>query len=152
MEIVVREFAEADRASLRALFVASRDAAFAWVPSGTHRAEDFDVTTKGERILVAVHQGDIVGFASIWEPDNFLHNLFVHPLFLRRGVGKILLKRCDKYFSDAPILKCIKANESAIQFYLSQGWSVRHEADGPDGGYLLMARESIPAMPRTPSA
>ena len=148
MEIVVREFAEADRGSLRALFLASRNAAFTWAPAGTHKDEDFDATTKGERILVAVHEGNVVGFVSIWEPDNFLHNLFVHPSFLRRRVGKTLLMSCDKYFSGTPTLKCLKANESASQFYLSQGWSVRHEADGPDGRYLLMAREPTQAMPR----
>jgi len=147
VEIEIREFAEADRGSLRALFLASRNAAFAWVPAGTHKDEDFDVATKGERILVAAHQRDIIGFASIWEPDNFLHHLFVHPLFLRCGVGKTLLLSCNKYFCGTPTLKCLKANESARQFYLSQGWSVRHEADGPDGRYLLMARESTRATP-----
>jgi GNAT superfamily N-acetyltransferase len=146
VEIVIREFAEADRRSLRTLFVASRNAAFAWVPAGTHKDEDFDVATKGELILVAVHHRDIVGFVSIWGPDNFLHLLFVHPLFWRRGVGKTLLMSCDKYCSGTPTLKCLKANDSARQFYLSQGWSVRHEADGPDGRYLLMARESRQAM------
>jgi hypothetical protein len=76
----IRIFAERDRAALRKVFVAARDAAFVWAPPGSHRPKDFDATIAGEIVLVAVADDAPIGFASIWQPDNFLHNLFVHPI------------------------------------------------------------------------
>jgi GNAT superfamily N-acetyltransferase len=140
MQVIVRDFAEADREALRKLFVASRDAAFVWVGAGAHRLEDFDAGTAGERILVAEHSCHPIGFASVWQEDSFLHNLFVHPRYQGLGAGTMLLAACDKYFSSIPTLKCLKANERARRFYQSRGWRVRSEADGPQGPYVLMER------------
>lgn len=140
MRVIVREFIEADREPLRKLFVESRDAAFSWVAAGTHKLEDFDASTAGERILVAEYASHPVGFASVWQADSFLHNLFVHPQYQGLGVGRMLLLGCDKYFSSVPTLKCLKANDRAMRFYESEGWRVRSEADGPEGPYVLMER------------
>lgn len=145
MDILVREFAEADREALRALYFASRQAAFPTGPPWAHRLGDFDMVTSGERILVATGTGGApVGFASIFEPDSFLHNLFVHPAFQRCGVGKALLASCDKYFIAAGTLKCLKANESAQRFYLSQGWAIQAEVEEETGNYFLMG--PLPAV------
>ena len=142
MNLLLREFVETDRETLRELFVSARDAAFSWSSSGAHKLEDFDMVTEGEKIIVAAVSNDPIGFASIWEPDSFLHNLFVHPNFQGQGVGKVLLAYCEKYFSGIPTLKCVKANENARRFYQAQGWTVRSEAIGPDGPYVLMERAS----------
>ncbi len=136
--VTVRDFVESDRESLRELFVASRNATFSWASPGAHKLEDFDSNTPGERILVALVSANIAGFASIYEPESFLHNLFVSPQFLGLGVGGALLTHCEKYFSGVPTLKCVKLNERARRFYQSKGWTVRSEEDGPDGPYLLM--------------
>lgn len=138
MNIHVREFEESDREALRGLYVASRNATFTWNAINSHQASDFDAHTEGERILVAVVDGNILGFASIWEPDSFVHNLFVHPSATRRGVGKALLTSCAKYFSKPPTLKCVKANVNAVRFYKALGWRVVQEEIGPEGPYLLM--------------
>lgn len=137
MEVFVREFVEADREVLRELFVASRDTSFSWMPPGAHKLEDFDVCTEGERILVAIAADNPIGFASVWDANSFLHNLFVHPRFQGLGVGKALLVSCEKYFFSVPTLKCVKANERAAEFYQSQGWAVHSEAEG---AYLLIER------------
>jgi GNAT superfamily N-acetyltransferase len=142
MNLLLREFVETDRERLRELFVSARDAAFSWSSSGAHKLEDFDTVTEGEKIVVALVSNDPIGFASIWEPDSFLHNLFVHPHFQRQGVGKALLAHCEKYFAGIPTLKCVKANEHARRFYQAQGWTVHSEATGPDGPYVLMERAS----------
>ncbi|KAB2968974.1 MAG: GNAT family N-acetyltransferase [Zoogloea sp.] len=138
--MTIREFEEADRAALRLLYLASRNAAFTWSAIESFQAGDFDIHTDGERILVAEGNGAILGFASIWEPDSFLHNLFVHPSFTRKGVGRALLAGCAKHFSGPPTLKCMKANTQALQFYASQGWSTLREETGPDGPYFLMTK------------
>lgn len=141
---VIREHKAADSQALRQLFVESRDAAFPWVPAGLHQEVDFDVTTAGERVLVAFARNAEanalpLGFASIWEPDGFLHNLFVHPSAQRRGVGSALLAACVPYFGrHTPTLKCLRDNESATRFYLNRGWQLQSEEEGPDGPFLLM--------------
>lgn len=141
MNILIREFEEADREALSRLFVASRNATFVWTPAGAHSLEDFDRMTRGERILVATLEGIPVGFAAIWEPDSFLHRPFVAPEFQGCGVGAALLAACARYFSQAPTLKCIKANESAQRFYLSQGWRIIGEGPGLEGPHVVMTRE-----------
>lgn len=140
MRILVREFEEADRQALRDLYVASRNATFTWAPAGSHQASDFDLHTEGERILVAVRGSKVLGFASIWEPDSFVHNLFVHPMALRKGVGQALLTSCARYFTKTPTLKCLQANVNAMQFYKAQGWFAIREDVGPEGPYVLMAK------------
>ncbi|MDX9845218.1 MAG: GNAT family N-acetyltransferase [Aquabacterium sp.] len=142
MVIHVRHFEESDREPLRLLYVASRDATFTWEPSGSHQAADFDKHTEGEIILVAVVEAEIRGFASIWEPDSFLHNLFVHPLHKRQGIGQALLKGCNPYFANTPTLKCLQANINAAQFYYSQGWITLRDETGPEGPYHLMAKRA----------
>ena len=140
MDILVREFEEADRVALSLLYVASRNATFTWNTVELHQVSDFDAHTEGEKILVAVAHAGILGFASIWEQDSFLHNLFVLPSATRLGVGQALLASCSKYFSNTPTLKCLKANVNATQFYASQGWESIREENGPDGPYLLMTK------------
>lgn len=139
MSIFIREFKETDREVLRHLYVACRNATFLWNPVELHQAVDFDLHTSGEKILVAVEGTEILGFASIWEADSFLHNLFVLPTAQRQGIGRTLLESCGRYFSDRPTLKCLKANVNATQFYKSQGWQILREESGPDGPYFLMS-------------
>lgn len=140
----IRAFVEADRPALRRLFVEARNQAFTWAPAGAHRLQDFDIATEGERILVAsaTADGEVLGFAAVWEPDSFLHSLFVHPDCQGRGIGKALLAACQPYFSATPTLKCLEANQAAQAFYFSQGWQLRQRGDSADGAYLLLAREA----------
>lgn len=140
MRITIREFEEADRDLLRSLYLASRNATFTWRPPHLHQPADFDAHTEGERVLVAIADGEVLGFASIWEPDSFVHNLFVHPSAKRRGLGQALLDGCAKYFDKRPTLKCLTANINAVQFYKAQGWKILREETGPDGPYFLMEK------------
>jgi ribosomal protein S18 acetylase RimI-like enzyme len=140
MRIQVRAFEEHDRDALRRLYAASRSATFTWVPAFEHRLLDFDRDTHEEKILVASGEPGVLGFASIWEADSFLHNLFVHPHFVRRGVGRALLSQCAAHFSGAPTLKCLVANQNALGFYKHLGWQPLAEGVGPGGPYLLLGR------------
>ncbi len=140
MSLQLRPLQEQDREPLRAVFVAARDAAFAEAAPGTHKPSDFDRDTDGESIMVALHDGVPVGFAAVWKADNFLHHLFVHPAFQRRGIGKALLAACDPWFGPGPTLKCRQSNRRALGFYLAQGWQLQGEGAGADGAWFLLAR------------
>ena len=140
MRITIREFEESDREALRILYVASRQSAFTWSQIDSHQLLDFDAHTEGERVLVAAVEGEVLGFASIWEPDSFLHNLFVHPSAKRMGIGQALLRSCARYFTKPPTLKCLVANSNALQFYKAQGWTILREEADADGPYFLMEK------------
>lgn len=138
MSLHIREFVESDRPALQKLYVASRAVAFPWLAPSVLQLEDFDRDTREERVIVALLGVIPVGFASIWEPDSFLHNLFVHPDYLRRGIGRALVGHCMSYFNGPATLKCLKANSNAHAFYLHLGWQVSGYGESPDGPYYMM--------------
>jgi GNAT superfamily N-acetyltransferase len=136
--VLIRDFLEADRQALREIYVASRRHAFPWLDAASLHPLDFDRDTDRERVLVASLDGGPVGFASIWEPEDFLHNLFLHPAVIGRGLGRRLLSSCLPLFRGPPTLKCLKQNTNAVGFYLHHGWRVLDEGTSADGVYLRM--------------
>ena len=133
-----RFFTENDRGALREIYFESRINAFNWMDDSLFNLNDFDRDTDAECIWVAIVNGEPVGFISVWEPDNFLHNLFVHPSSTGRGVGSALLKVCLEKIGRPAKLKCLEKNTNAKNFYLSKGWEIISYGDGPDGQYQLM--------------
>lgn len=137
-EIVVREYLEADRPFLRTLYLSARKTAWTWLNNQRWRLEDFDGATFDETILVAEIEGHIVGFASLWLPDSFLHNLFVDPVWQRRGVASALLNACYPLCHGTMALKCLQDNLGAQQFYLHHGWKIISSGVSEHGNYYLM--------------
>ncbi len=134
----IRKYTESDRCTLREIYFESRKHAFDWMDSSLFTLEDFDRDTEGELIRVATDIIYPVGFISIWEPDNFIHNLFLHLEETGRGTGTELLNVCLKEIGRPATLKCSELNTKAREFYLSRGWKVVSEWEGPDGKYKLM--------------
>lgn len=99
-EVRVRAFQATDKAALSHVFAVSRDMAFPW--AAPHRAGDFERQTQGEQVLVALVESVPVGFAAIWETDSFVHHLFVHPAWLRQGIGQALLAACVSIAARGP--------------------------------------------------
>ena len=137
-----RIFSENDRFALQNIYIESRKHAFNWVDSSTFTQVDFDRDTEGELIWVAIEFDNPIGFISIWEPDNFIHNLFVHPDFVGCGSGTKLLDVCLNEIGKPMTLKCSKPNTNARKFYISRGWQVISEGIDPDGEYELMRYEN----------
>lgn len=101
--------------------------------------QDFERATEGERIFVAELDGVLAGFCSVWEPDSFVHNLFVAKSCRRAGVGGALLEKAAQEFPLPLTLKCVAENRSALKYYLSHGWKIQQEGYSQDGTYYLMA-------------
>ena len=99
--------------------------------------DEFVEITKGEKILVARRAEEIAGFVSIWQPDNFIHHLFIAPHHQRKGIGRALVLESVHQFGLPLSLKCIKANTDACHFYERLGWREREEGVGPEGAYVL---------------
>ena len=74
----VRPAVPADHPALAEIFLQVRRESFTWNDPGSFRLEDFAVETEGEAIYLAQDAaGNIAGFISVWEPENFVHHLFV---------------------------------------------------------------------------
>ncbi|CNI09456.1 putative acetyltransferase [Yersinia massiliensis] len=138
MSIKIRPYQESDRPFLRTLYLASRRAAFSWLDSEQFRLEDFDRSTLGETILVAIEGDRHVGFASIFMQESFLHNLFVEPQAQHFGAGKALLQAAQALFTSHGSLKCLAKNQRALAFYQKQGWVAIATGRSNDGDYVLM--------------
>jgi GNAT superfamily N-acetyltransferase len=141
MKATLREYSEADLPALREIYLLSRRAAFTWELPDWFRVDDLDRAIEGEVILVAEIERMPVGFVSWWPPENFIHHLFLHPDYFRRGIGSQLLQACLDRLGRPARLKCISKNLPAKEFYLQRGWVVESKGTGCDGDYLTMALE-----------
>lgn len=93
---------------------------------------DFRNEIEGELTLVAVFDGQIMGYISIWQPDWFIHHLYVDPIAHSHGVGTALISYLERVAAPHRIsLKCQIANTGANGFYTALGFSPAHE-DGID--------------------
>lgn len=130
---------------LRKIFLHTRQENFNWMEYDSIKLDDFDSSTEGELILTAKINNEIAGFVSIWEEDKFIHNLFVSSNFKGCGIGKALINQSVKVVGLPLTLKCVKANENAVNFYLSQGWTIEEEVTEKEP-YYLMKYEGINAL------
>lgn len=140
-----------DEAVLAQLLLTCREDAFHWRAPGSFTLADFMIETAGERIWVGEgDDGTVWGFISIWEPDNFIHHLYVHPACQRNGVGEVLMHTLFSFKETTWKLKCATANTRGLAFYEKHGWTV--EARGEDVGsdYFLM-RSPAPGREETPA-
>ncbi|AOJ70124.1 MULTISPECIES: GNAT family N-acetyltransferase [Burkholderia] len=139
MTILVRAAAPADQPALRRLYLRARRGTFAWLPADGFALDDFDEHTRGESLLVAqAPREGIVGFISVWEPDCFLHHLYVAGSRLREGIGSALLRALPGWPATRYRLKCLRLNERALAFYRAHGFVEIDSGVSEDGDYLLL--------------
>jgi len=103
--------------------------------------EDFDKHTEEEYIIVAVEDTHILGFASLYLPDDFIHNLFVHPDFSGKGVGSLLVNASIEKMNKPITLKCVSENQKAMKFYEHNGWKKVVEEGKAAEKYWIMVYE-----------
>ncbi|HWI49013.1 MAG TPA: GNAT family N-acetyltransferase [Rummeliibacillus sp.] len=137
----IRVANELDYPELRNVYLQSRRKTFFWENTEEMILEDFDKHTVGEYIIVAEENNHILGFASLYLPDNFIHNLFVHPDFLGKGVGLQLLKASIEKMNRPLKLKCVSKNQKAMKFYERNGWKKVVEEGNPNDRYWVMMYE-----------
>src|SRR5882757_3789046 len=98
VQIRIRRAEAKDGAALARIFVESRLEAFYWQNPARFRLQDFEKETTGEAVFVAEDSsGKLLGFISVWEPDRFIHHLYISPGELRRGIGKQLLESLSSW-------------------------------------------------------
>ena len=127
--------------AVKKLYLESRLATFTWLRTGEFDLSDFERDTDGESIWVVIDSSEVVGFISIWAPENFIHHLFVSPHNLRGGVGLKLLDLAKQKYPNLT-LKCLSQNGNATDFYLSQGFTIAETVENGAESYHLMKWKS----------
>lgn len=124
---MIRRMKECDITPLARLFLQGRRETFHWVDPFLFRLDDFIEQTRGEEIWVAEQGGSVCGFIAIWQPDHFVHHLYVASDWHGQGVGRALL---EHGLADSPrsaSLKVATRNTAAMAFYHRLGWQYGDE-------------------------
>ncbi|GAA4495886.1 GNAT family N-acetyltransferase [Pseudaeromonas paramecii] len=135
MEITERQSEQLP--ALQALYLASRRAAFPWLDTREYALGDFERDTQGERVLVALEKNRVVGFIGIYEPDQFIHHLYVAPDRLHQGIGRRLLLAARQTYHTMH-LKCLTRNQRALLFYRAMGFTCQGRGRGEHGDYYWL--------------
>lgn len=126
---------------MRQIYLESRRKSFHWANADEMTLNDFDRDTIEEYILLAEENSQILGFASLYLPDRFIHNLFVHPDFNGKGVGTQLVKNAIEKMGKPVRLKCVSENHKALMFYEKNGWKKVVEEGNPGEEYWVLVYE-----------
>ena len=112
-----------------------------WLAPEAKSNPDFTKVSEGETVVVCCDREDnVLGFVSVYEPDSFVHHLYVAQGCQGQGVGTALLDSLNAWVSMPWHLKCVARNGSALAFYLARGWVEENRAQGPEGPYVLLKR------------
>jgi GNAT superfamily N-acetyltransferase len=121
MQITIRQAQDEDADELEILFQTTRQETFVSRPPNEFKIGDFKKSTEGEAVWVAVNNGQIVGFVSLFMP-HFVHNLFIYEPFQHQGIGTSLLQKAEEVLTHPMELKIAMDNMKACSFYEKQGW------------------------------
>jgi GNAT superfamily N-acetyltransferase len=145
--VEVRRARADELAACADLYVCVLRDTFTWLPPERHHREDFLRATRDEEIHVAVQDGEIVGLAAFFRPQNFLHSLYVSRR--GQGIGKALLDRICNRASGPVSLKVQAPNRRAQAFYAREGFRCveRGRDPGSDVAWLRLVRERPGAHP-----
>lgn len=135
--IVIRAAKNEDTDALEEIFQVTRHKIFKLIPLKNFNIGDYKKSTEGEEVWVAEEDGTIAGFISYWLPDNFIHNLFVHPNYQGRGIGQQLLKKAEEHLSHPMTLKVTIDNIKASVFYEKNGWKKISAHENEQEPYIL---------------
>ena len=102
--------------------------------------DQFRDETLDETVLVAVLGERVVGFVAIWEPESFIHHLYVQPDSQRSGVGSaLLLEACSVVTQGRVWLKTQDRNQIARDFYSARGFrSTEDSGEDEYGRWIAM--------------
>lgn len=135
MEII--EFRDIDLQHLRELFLNERQRTFIEQDISEFKLEDFEKQTQGEYILTAHINHIVVGFISIWMPNNFIHHLYVDTKYQGKNIGTELLKAAIQKTVFPITLKCLVNNTKAVEFYIKKGFAEKSRGHSSNGTYIL---------------
>lgn len=141
MTPVIRRMEPEDVPSCAELYDRVARRTFTWFDRLDDQAEKFRSEATREEVYVALCDDRLVGLASFYRPDSFLHSLYVDYAEHGRGFGSALLTHIEA-IADAPVsLKVQTRNLQAREFYERRGLKIIEEGqDSDQSQWVLMAR------------
>ena len=109
------------------------------LPSHVLSIEAFEFQIEGELILGArrfSQPNELMGFISVWQPESFIHHLYIAQTHRGQGLGGALINEVRKQLGTPLHLKCGRDNTRAQMFYETSGWRRGSVEVGPDGRYI----------------
>lgn len=131
-EVMIRRAQESDGRRCAEIFLASRRATFHGQAPQAFEFEDYDRSVAEEDVWVAEVDGQVVGFCSVYHPENTIHHLFVDPSWQHRGIGTRLLAQVAEQMNRPAKLICLESNVAARSFYQRNGWTEAAREAKPD--------------------
>lgn len=126
-----------------ALYERVATATLPWQKPGTHTIAGFLQQSENETVWVAVADGAVIGLAALYEPESFLHSLFVDFAWQNRGIGKALLDIVAEA-AEAPLsLKVEARNHDAVRFYHREGFHIVELGETDGSQWLRLARGAV---------
>lgn len=138
VSFVVRAYSPADAEACAGIFDRAWHEGHPYQPRVIDLAA-FEAHTRNETILVAeTGEHGVVGFASVFEPGRFVHNLYIDPPVQGRGIGRALLEHAVALAGGTASLKCQTRNVRSVAFYRHLGWIPIEEGNGENGPWVRM--------------
>lgn len=138
-EVVCRKMKASDKQELAKMYCELNRETFFWMPENSFSEDDFDKDTFGEIVIVAVASNTLLGFISILEKDNLIHQLYISSKSQGLGIGKKLLNEIINMVSKRPIiLHCRTRNMKALSFYKKNGFKIVEEIEKSNDTYFKL--------------
>lgn len=135
--LTLRSYVAADEAACASIFRRAWRTGLPFAPRNLDVAE-FRAETEGECIFVGEIDSIIAGFVSLYEPDCFVHHLYVDPAWQGRGVGTALLEHAMAMAGGRVSLKCQTRNLTALAFYRRRGWAEGEAGESEFGAWVRL--------------
>ncbi len=94
-------------------------------------------------VIYSYFDNSILGFATVWEEDFFIHFLFVKESERHKKIGTKLIKHLLSTYNSPLKLKCLIKNEGALKFYKKLGFKELSRGYSEDGEYALLSIDKI---------
>lgn len=122
---MIREYQPADLDSIMTIWLQGNEQAHDFIPAEFFRANYELVKSIMPASEIYVQDLDgVKGFIGLM--DNYIAGLFVATQYRHQGIGQALLQKAKQQYNEL-FINVYKQNESAITFYLSQGFVVISE-------------------------
>lgn len=129
-----------DLAEAASLYHRVATATLHWMPPNSFTPDVFLEQARHETVWLAWEEGRIVGLAALYEPDSFLHSLYIADNRQSRGVGLALLNTVAAAARGPLSLKVEEQNIRARRFYAREGFFERESGVTDASRWILLSR------------